>query len=182
MKASALAWLPNALGFQLVWCAAVGGAANGWWWAGPLALAVFATVQLAVSRWRSADLRLMLFAAPLGVAVDTLWIQLGWMVFDSPVPIAAIAPLWIVAMWMGFALTLNHSLSALQSHTGIAIAFGVLGGPLAYWIAGNVWGAVEIVPSWLPYAGLAVAWGVITPLLLQLAQRSIGARRSLAVG
>ena len=33
------AWLPNAIAFQLVWLAAVGGAGRGWWWSGPLALA-----------------------------------------------------------------------------------------------------------------------------------------------
>ncbi len=170
-----LAWLPNALGFQIVWCAAVGGAAAGLWWAGPLALAVFAALQLAFSRVRSADLKLMAIAAVLGFAVDSLWVQLGWIAFGAPQPWAAAAPVWIVAMWVGFALTLNHSLAALKRHPAIAIAFGVVGGPLAYWIAASVWHAARIDGGWLPYIALAVSWGAITPLLLRLADRLVGA-------
>jgi len=171
MNRSALAWVPNAIGFQIVWLAAVGGAARGWWWAGPLALAVFAMLQLGVSRWRSADLKLMLIAAVLGFAIDSLWVQLGWIEFRSAQPWSSAAPVWIVAMWMGFALTLNHSLSALKAHVVIALLFGLIGGPLAYWIAASVWHAATIDASWLPYAGLAVSWALITPLLLRLAQR-----------
>ncbi len=176
MNRSALAWLPNALGFQIVWCAAVGGAARGWWWAGPLALAVFALWQLSISRWPAADMRLMLLAAVLGFALDSLWVQLGWIEFRSAQPWSAFAPVWIVAMWMGFALTLNHSLNALKSHRMIAVLFGLLGGPLAYWIAASVWHAAQIQATWLPYLGLAVSWALVTPLLLRVAQHWVQPR------
>jgi hypothetical protein len=169
----ALAWLPNALGFQAVWCAAVGGAAAGLWWAGPLALLVFAALQLTFSTVRGADLQLMAIAALLGFGVDSLWVQLGWIEFGSPQPWAAAAPVWIVAMWVGFALTLNHSLSALKRHAGVAIAFGLVGGPLAYWIAASVWQAARIDAGWMPYVALAVSWGAITPLLLHVADRLV---------
>jgi len=169
LSAGKFAWLPNALGFQIVWIAAVGGAARGWWWAGPLAVSVFAAWQLGVSRWRRADASLMVIAAVLGFAVDTLWVQLDWIQFASATPWASAAPVWIVAMWVGFALTLNHSLSALKDYALIAVAFGLIGGPLAYWIAASVWHAATIADTWLPYAGLAVSWGLITPLLLRLA-------------
>ena len=53
-------WLPNAVCFQLVWVACVGGAAKGWWWAGPAAVAIFAAWQLPLSRWPRADMLLML--------------------------------------------------------------------------------------------------------------------------
>lgn len=171
MSTSKWSWLPNALGFQIVWCAAVGGAAGGLWWAGPLAVAIFAGAQLSVSRWRGADIKLMLLAAVLGFAVDTLWVQLGWIEFRSALPWSTLAPVWIVAMWMGFALTLNHSLSALKPHLVMAVVFGVIGGPLAYWIAGSVWNAAVIDKSMLPYVGLAISWGLITPFLLRTAQR-----------
>lgn len=171
MKRTLPAWLPNMLGFQLVWCAAVGGAARGWWWAGPLALVCFAAWQLSVTRWFRADVALMAIAAVLGFAVDTLWVQLGLVEFRSALPFATVAPVWIVAMWMGFALTLNHSLAVLKSHVGLAVVFGVLGGPLAYWIAASLWHAAVIETSWPPYAALALAWGVLTPALLRLAQR-----------
>ena len=171
MNASKWAWLPNVVGFQIVWIASVAGAARGWWWAGPLALLIFASVQLFISRWREADFKLMLIAAVVGFGIDSLWVQLGWIKFASAQPWTTLAPVWIVAMWMGFALTLNHSLAALKVHTFLAVVFGLVGGPLAYWIAGSVWHAAEIQPTWLPYAGLALCWGLATPLLLWMAQR-----------
>lgn len=167
-------WWPmivNVLGFQCVWLASVAGAAKGWWWAGPLALLVFAGGQLALSAHRRDDVRLLLIAAPLGFAVDSLWVQLGWMVFDQPVPWAGFAPVWIVAMWLGFALTLNHSLASLKARPLVAALLGLVGGPLAYWVAATTWGAVVISPGWAPYLGLALAWAVLTPLLLRLADR-----------
>ncbi len=171
MNMSQFAWLPNALGFQIVWCVAVGGAARGFAWAGPLALLVFACVQLTLSKTRGSDVKLMAIATVLGFAIDTLWVQLGWIEFRSAQPFSAVAPIWIVAMWMGFALTLNHSLAGLKSHPALAVIFGLVGGPLAYWIAAQVWDAATINAHLLPYIGLAVSWALVTPLLLRLATR-----------
>jgi hypothetical protein len=170
---SVRSWLPNALGFQLVWLASVGGAAYGWWWAGPAALIPFAIWQIATSRWPRADLLLMCAAAGAGFAIDSVWTQSGLMQFASPSPSPAWAPVWIVAMWMGFALTLNHSLAALKTHPRIAFAFGLLGGPLAYWIADSAWNAVDIVPGATAYVALGIAWAVATPLMLYAAERLI---------
>lgn len=165
------AWLPNLIGFQLVWMAAVGGAAQGWWWAGPAAVAVFATWQLSVTSMRRSDLRLLAFCALLGAAVDTLWVQAGFMRFDAALPDPRVAPIWIVAMWVGFGLTVNHSLSGLKPLPWLGALLGLLGGPLAYWAAERAWGAVEIADSVWPFIALGVAWAIITPVLLYLGDR-----------
>lgn len=164
-------WLPNALGFQAFWCLAVGGAAQGWWWLGPLALAAFAGCQLTVSRERRADLELMLIAAALGFAIDSLWVQSGWIAFRSPLPSNAFAPIWIVAMWMGFALTLNHSLAVLRQRPWLAALLGLIGGPVAYWIAAHGWQAARIDDGPWPWLALALAWGLVTPMLAGMARR-----------
>lgn len=165
-------WLPNAICFQLVWLAAVGGAAQGWWWAGPAALLAFAAWQVPLSRRPGVDVGLMLGAAALGFATDTLWVQLGLMRFSTPLPWSGVAPVWIVALWMGFALTLNHSLASLKRHLALAALLGVLGGPLAYAVADRAWSAVDLAePTWSVLLALALAWGAITPLLLRAATR-----------
>ena len=165
--------LVNLVGFQLVWCLSVGGAARGAGWAGPLALVLFAGWTLARSTnaaSRRADIELMLACAVLGLAVDSLWLQLGWIVFASPGPWPLLAPAWIVAMWIGFGLTLNHSLSAMQRHPLAALLFGAIGGPFAYWIATDAWAATTIDTP-VAYVGLGVAWALLTPALLWLAGR-----------
>lgn len=166
-------WIPNAVAFQLVWLASVGGAGRGWWWAGPLALALFAAWQIPTSRWPAADLRLMAGAAVLGFGVDTLWLRLGLMEFTTALPWPGVAPVWIVVLWMAFGLTLNHSLSSLKRRPWLAALLGLLGGPLAYYAAEHAWGAVELGPTpTVALVALAVAWAALTPLLLMLAQRA----------
>lgn len=165
-------WLPNALSFQLVWLAAVAGAARGWWWAGPLAVAAFAAWQLPLSHGRRADLLLMFGTAAIGFAIDTLWVKLELMRFTTPLPSAQLAPVWIVALWMGFALTLNHSLAALKRHLWLGAALGLVGGPVAYGVAEGAWAAVEFSrPAWMVLGALAVAWAAVTPLLLVVARQ-----------
>lgn len=160
--------LANLVGFQLVWFAAVGGAAHGHGWAGPATVAVFALLQLHASGTRRADLRLMLGCALLGFAVDSLWVQAGWMRFASPGPWPSLAPAWIVAMWIGFGLTINHSLAALKARPWLAVVFGLLGGPLAYAAAAHAWHAVTIPGGLAAYVALGIAWGIVTPLLLRV--------------
>lgn len=156
----------------MVWLAAVGGAAQGYWWIGPLALVAFAAWQLPTSSQPRADTILMLGTALLGFAIDSFWVQSGLMRFTTPLPWATAAPVWIVALWMGFALTLNHSLASLKRHLAWAAALGVIGGPLAYAAAAGAWNAVELSePTWMAYSALALAWGLVTPVLLIAAHR-----------
>ena len=161
-------WL-NLIGFQTVWMVSVGGAANGYWWAGPLALLVFAGWQLSVGPDRRADGLLLVTCALLGFAVDSLWVQLGWMQFASPLPWGNFAPIWIVAMWVGFALTLNHSMARLRQWPLAAAALGLVGGPLAYWTAAGAFDAVSFgAPVAWVLAALALGWAAVLPLLFAI--------------
>jgi hypothetical protein len=160
----------NLLGFQLVWFSAVGGAGRGWWWAGPLALLVFAALHFGLLPGRRADATLLLVCGALGFAVDSLWVQLGWVQFASALPWPGAAPVWILSMWMGLALTLNHSLAPLRRRPWLAALSGALAAPLAYLAAASAWQAARLDAGML-LPGLALAWAVLTPALLQLAAR-----------
>lgn len=163
-------WLPNLLGFQMVWLAAVAGAGIGLWWSGVLALTVFAALQLIFSARRGADMRLMGAAAVIGLLLDSVWIWSGLVIFATALPYDWLAPVWILVLWLAFALTLNHSLASLQGHPWIGAALGAVGGPLAYCVAVHAWQAASlIVPAWPAYLALGIAWAIVTPLLLALA-------------
>lgn len=164
-------WL-NALGYQATWIAAVVGAGLGWWWAGPAICALFVAWHFRATPWPAADLRLLGLAVLVGFVVDTLWLQGGLLRFAAAVPSPDWAPVWILALWAAFALTLNHCLGALQGRPWLAAALGLVGGPLAYWIAARTWSAAELLaPPWTVLACIGVAWAVLTPLLLGLAAR-----------
>ena len=101
--------------------------------------------------------------------------------FSAPVPWPGFAPVWIVGLWMAFALTLNHSLRFLRQRPALALVLGTAAGPLAYWIAANAWDAVDLLRPWPAMAALALAWGVLTPALVALAQH-LAVREAGAAG
>ena len=53
----------------------------------------------------------------------------------------------------------------------LALVLGAAAGPLAYWVAARAWDAVDLLRPWPAMAALALAWGVLTPALVALAQR-----------
>ena len=83
----------------------------------------------------------------------------------------------MVALWMGFATTLRHSLAWLQPRLILAAALGSIGGPLAYY-AGERLGAIRIEDASGAYVGVAAIWAIALPALLHLARR-LGSERSL---
>lgn len=159
----------NVLGFQAVWFASVIGAANGLPWAGPVTAAIYAAAHFAWTPDRQGDLRMLAIALLMGVVADSLLAATGVLAFASPWPWTFAAPVWILAMWAGFALTLNHSMAFLRERWLVAAAFGALGGPLAYWGAAQGFDAVDFGRG-LPMAlaALAVVWGVAMPALYAL--------------
>lgn len=176
----------NFVAFQIVWFAAVIGAANGMPWAGPVAALAFAVAHLAWTNDRAADLRLLLIALLMGLVADSLLTATGLLRFDSPWPSEHLAPAWILAMWAGFALTLNHSMAFLRGRWWLSALFGLVGGPLAYWGAAQGFGAVEFGESPVLALGvLALVWGIALPLLYALqpgaTASGFGERRSVGV-
>jgi hypothetical protein len=171
--------LSNFLAFQLGWLACVLGGANGLPGLGTLiALCIVAWHLWRSSNWR-AELRLVVAACLVGAAWESLLTSQGWLLYPSGVLITGTAPHWIVAMWALFATTLNASLRWLQSRWWLAPLLGALAGPLAFY-AGSRLGGVSFPDPPQALAVLALGWGVLTPLLVQLARRYDGFRAPVA--
>lgn len=151
----------NLLLSQAQWVAAVGGAAHGQAWLGPLALLVFALVQLSPKFRARGDVMLMWFALAAGFVVDTVMASTGLLRYASPFHDAAFAPVWILSLWMGFALTFNHSLAYVMRRRWLAVGLGAVVGPLSYWLASYAWAAVQFTDS-LPVVLLTLSalWAV----------------------
>ncbi|MBV9697699.1 MAG: DUF2878 family protein [Gammaproteobacteria bacterium] len=160
--------LLNFAGYQLVWLAAVLGAGRGTSWPALAGLAAFAALQLASSCSRRADLRLLVLALALGVLLDGTLAYTALVRYAAPSPAlpAGGAPLWILALWGAFALTLNHSLAWLRGRPALAAALGAAGGPLAYAAAARLAGAVQF-GGLLATGALAAGWaGALSVLSL----------------
>jgi hypothetical protein len=173
----------NFAAYQAVWFAVVASAGHGRVALGMAAAALFAAVQLTLSRRRLADARLMAAAVSLGIVIDGALKYFGWLRYASPEPALPPhgAPLWILCLWAAFALTLTRSLAWLVRRPWLAALLGALGGPLAYVSAARGFAAVELAPPVVrDLGGLALGWGGALLLLAHLArQGSAGAAAGL---
>ncbi|RZA20088.1 MAG: DUF2878 domain-containing protein [Lysobacteraceae bacterium] len=161
----------NLLGYQAAWFIAVGFAARGLAWPGMLACLGFAALTWWHSPMKRSDLRLVVTALLCGLLLDGTLAATGWLRYSAPLP-ALPAPAWIATLWMAFAMTLQHSLQWLLARPSVAIVFGAIGGPLAYWGASRGFHAVAFTMPVHATVLLAVGWGVAMALLVAVARRT----------
>jgi len=162
--------LISLVGYQGVWLAAVIGAGHGLWWPGPLALLPFAIWQIAGNAQPRAELRLMLAIGVMGCLLDSAFAAYGVLAFAAAVPSPALAPIWIVAIWMAFALTLTSTFRFLDGHPWLAALLGTVGAPLTYLAAAHGWNAVTFPRGeTLAMSALAAGWALALPVALWLA-------------
>ena len=135
--------LDQFIGYQLAWFITVIGAGNGLAWPSILASMAFVLWQVRASSTPGIELRLLVVALALGMLVDGAFAISGWVRYATPAPAwpPGGAPLWILALWASFAMTLNGSLRYLQGRMGMAVVLGAVGGPLAYLGAARGWAA-----------------------------------------
>lgn len=157
------------LAFQGAWFACVLGAAHGQAWAGVAVAALVIAGFIVCSDRRAADGALIAVALAIGLAADTAWLQLGWVAYADPGPLPQLAPGWILALWALFAVTLREPLRALHARLPLAALLGAIGGPLSYAGAERL-GACTLLQPEAALPALAVAWTLITPVLLALAR------------
>lgn len=160
------------IGYQVVWFSAVIGAGHGLAWPGVLCMLVYVVIQLAFARNYSADLTLMAVALVFGLLFDGALIGSGLASYAAGWPGQALAPMWILALWVTFSLTFTQSLRFLQQRLWLAAFLGLVGGPLAYAAAARGWQAVSFVdPAWRALVALAIGWALATSALAWLAHR-----------
>ncbi len=158
--------LVNFLGYDAVWLAAVGGAAAGWWFAGPIAASAFLVLHALIFRPALWEWQFIGAAALLGTGIDSMLLAMGLVDYRYGSPFGLpIAPLWITALWAGFAATLHHSLKVLASRPWLAMVLGAIAGPLSYFVADAI-GAVTLprAPS-TTIVALAIVWAVTMPIV-----------------
>ncbi|EIM04010.1 DUF2878 domain-containing protein [Rhodanobacter denitrificans] len=174
-----MSFWPSLIGYQAVWFAAVIGAGHGTAWPGVLGMLVYALAQLALARNIRVDLSLIAAALVLGFLLDGGMIRYGLASYASGWPNPQLAPAWILALWISFALTFSQSLHYLQTRLGLAALLGLIGGPLAYLGAARGWQVVSFTgPAWRGLLALAAGWALATPALAWLARRVSASSRT----
>lgn len=147
------------LAFEGFWLLAVAGQ-NRWAWLVVLLL----LAHFLFTPSRRADARAMLLVLP-GLAVDAALTGAGVFRFAEP-------PWWLLLLWLGFVLTLGHSLVWLRRFSWPLLALtGALAGSSSY-LAGWRLEAVKLpLGPWTSALVLALVWAPLLPLLVHLDRR-----------
>lgn len=163
----------NFIAFQAGWFACVLGGARGEPWLGVWVVAAVAVLHAARSPVAAMELRLLAAVAALGAAWDSLLVGTGVLVYPSGQLASMLAPVWIVALWIAFATSLNVSLRWLKGRYLLAALLGALFAPLSFW-GGARMGAVRFPDPVLALAVIGAGWALLMPLVVWLGERFDG--------
>jgi len=160
----------NFLLFQAGWLICVLGAAHGRTTLALATVSLLIMIHLTVTPDRISDVRLFAYALIFGFVFDGLIQFNGLILYNDAGWSFPLTPLWILMLWILFAMTLNHSLSWLKGRIFVSSLFGALGGPLAYMAAEKL-GAITIATP-QSIITLLVGWAIITPALVFLSKNN----------
>ena len=162
--------LVNFVAYQVAWFACVLGGAHALPWLGVAVTAAAVAIHLFLVPAPGRNAFLILTIAAIGALWDGLLAGLGLLEYPSGMVLHWLAPVWIIAMWAGFATLLPVSLHWLLGRWRLAIVFGAVGGPLAYY-AGMRLGAVNFPDPVAALVALAGGWSILMPLACWIALR-----------
>jgi len=166
--------LQNFIMFQLGWfCCVVGGASSEYYWLGVAAVSIIIAIHLVKASSVQNEIMLIIITMILGTAWDSALTVAGLFNFSNGVVVTGLVPIWMIAMWALFATTLNVSLRWMKNRYLLAMLFGAVGGPVAYY-AGNRIGAVEFSDASTTLLAVAIGWSIIMPLLMAVSSRFNG--------
>lgn len=159
----------NFIQFQIGWFALVLFAAQGKSEFGMLLVAVLIAAHL---RWfnRPGEWLLLLLLGSLGWLWESLFYVAGFIEYPGHAENTLFAPLWMAVFWVNFAAVLNHSLDWLKPHYFAAAVLGAFGGPLAF-LGGEALGAAFLPDKLLACLVLGIAWAILMPATMLLANR-----------
>lgn len=158
---------------QVAWFICVVGAAHQMPWIGVVATLFVVLWHFKQAQKTKPEMILMMIALLIGASFDQLMHSAQFISYQAHGWSDNFVPAWILALWAGFVTALNVSLRWMHGKWWIAIAFGAIGGPLAYMGAARL-GAVELIQFPQSYVALSVGWAILTPTLLVLAQKFDG--------
>lgn len=167
--------IANFLFFQAGYFACVLGGAAGHPSIGPAVVLVAVTWHLARAGDRIPESLLLGLALVIGAVFESAITVSGWVEYPSGMVAPWLAPVWILALWLLFATTLNLCLGWLRHRPWLAVLLGGVGGPLSFF-GGSKLQAVTLLEPVAVLATLAVSWAVMMPLLMWLAVRLDGWR------
>jgi hypothetical protein len=172
----------NFLAFEAAWLAAVTGGAAGRGTLMSLAVVAVVAIHLALNRVRlRSELLLILAVTVFGVLIEAGFMGAGLIRYAGTAEGQMLPPIWIAALWFGFATLPSASLAWLKGRWRLQVLLGGLFGPLTYW-GGEKLGAATIPDGGGALFAIGVAWALALPAIFLMAEAlsTVPARRTAA--
>ena len=154
----------NLIFFKAGWLACILFAAAGKPALATLAVAAVVTFHLFRAPVPVKEALLLAIAGLIGLAWESFMVSTGLITYPATAVADSWAPYWIVAMWVLFATTVNYGFRWLKRHWALAVIFGAVGGPMAFF-GGAAMGAAQFSNTPLALAVIGLGWAVLLPLL-----------------
>ena len=154
--------IANILWYQSIWFTAVLGGVS----LQPV-LALMLLSHLAASTDWKTEAKVMLSCASPGIIMDTFLASQGVYLFE-PIPAYLPIPLWLAAIWLGFAGTLRNAMQFMVSRPGLMTVAAGCCAPVIYASASRL-GAVEFpLGKWDTALLISLQWMLVVPIMIAL--------------
>ena len=162
----------NIVGFYIGWWGCILGSSDGLPYIGPLLMLLFIIVHVAFFVKDYKELQFIILIVIIGTIVDSGLVLSEYFVYAGAYSDdLAIAPLWITAMWAGFAATVNHSMVFFQKKWILMVVAGGIFGPAAYF-TGKGFGAIYFELNTLFSALIiGVVWAISMPMVFYINEK-----------
>lgn len=155
--------------FHLLWGAAIFGAVAGTNLWAALTLGIMIVQGLTVTRRWRVDALLIASGTLVGVVFEILLLQTGAIEYALQ-EVSWFPPFWIIALWIGFAQSFNHSLNWLTKYYLFAALLGGIGS-VASVFSGIHFGAAQTSNPLLLGLVYAIGWGMLIPFFAWITNR-----------
>jgi hypothetical protein len=104
----------------------------------------------------------------VGLVVENAVAAMGFVTFRPDIGIGA-APLWLLALWAAFGVTLPATVAMLGARpVSKSLALALLGAPLAYWAGHRLQALTLADPLWHALLAYGIAWMGAMPALFAI--------------
>lgn len=122
----------NFILFQVLWILTVFGAANSFIWPSFIVLLLMFLQIKNNKSVPSKEIKLILISIIVGFIIDSVLSLSGAVEYKFNSEYIRIAPVWIIILWAGLAMTLNHSMKWVFSNIFPGLIVIAVGAPLSY--------------------------------------------------
>ena len=162
----------NILGFYVCWWLSVYGAIQEDYFLGPKLLFVYIFVHFILVTENKIEYLYILICTFLAFLFDSILLNLNIIEYKGILSKKYnIVPLWVVTLWVSYALSIFHSFKIIQKNYKIAMLVGFFSGPFIYFSFSQT-GIISF--SYSPFFVLvliSILWMFILPLYVYIADK-----------